>query len=174
MSDDVPHYHIDAYRLLAKRHRVPFSYSLEYCQFEREYFLERHDVDEWKKGKDPSYVSLSSSRWQGDEFELGDELPEFAIAHPWTLSEAIQRRIPGINTDLVSIEMIQRGSSKRNIDISEHLSMVSLESPHKKIRVSETPKTSKRGGSWSTIMRKKRKIVDEELRKIIAPNVMPA
>lgn len=179
MGDDIPHYRSDAYRTLAKRHCVPFSYSLEYCQFAREYFLERHDVDDssgskkWVKAKDPSYVSLSSSRWLGDEFELGDELPAFAIAHPWVLSEAIQRRIPGINTHVVRTHDIPLGNSKRHIDISEQLSSVSLESPHKKIRVSKSPKSSKRGGSWSTIMRKKRKIVDEELRRIIAPNVMP-
>tara|TARA_B100001287_G_scaffold274791_1_gene280895 strand:+ start:1716 stop:2084 length:369 start_codon:yes stop_codon:yes gene_type:complete len=96
--DELSHIECDPYKALQVRHKLPYSYTLEFVGDLS--FLVRNECTEWQLSQDPGYVDLQDDDWRGEEYGLEDELPPLAIVDKQNLLQAYKNH--KINKRLVN------------------------------------------------------------------------
>ena len=118
---------VDPYLALARRHKLPFYYTLEWCGFSSRDVLVRHDVNTVSLKKDPQFFALSDPDWQGEPFEHGDDFPEKAIATPEMLFLACKRKLTVSDSEYYPIDLemidVESEASDPSLPVKEKVSV---------------------------------------------------
>lgn len=110
-DDCLTMYDLDPYTELQKRHKMPYSYTFESVGGED--FLIRHlPRTIFFSGPDPQYVSLQSSEWTGEEFQLDDILPRYSIASCYSLRRCIFNKLGHV--DLMDVKAFKTQENQEN------------------------------------------------------------
>lgn len=106
---------VDPYVSLAKRFKLPYTYSWE-TDFFGELFLVREEPrNVFFSGPDPDFVSLDAKMFRQVEYDVGEELHLGAIATPDGVADFLRssKVLRGIEIDWVHVP-------KRKIEACEH------------------------------------------------------
>ena len=148
-EEELDYYPVDPYSSLSRKHGIPSYYTYEWSSFDDCYIIVRNDVSGHILSRDPQYIDLSNEEWFGEEFRIGDELPEKAIATPTLLLHACRKKLKSLKVFTVTLGPQKKKSAKRREAYTPKIPTISEINEDEAVRDAEITKSSSlASGKW--------------------------